>query len=252
LMKHAKTDTGEQIVFRGDNRMAMVAACIFYACRRKSHVCTIKQLSQWFNITTTVAVHGCKSFINIMKKSRICFDYGSNSPHHYIDMICDDFNIDDEYRNRMHMLCRNARRLNICTTHMPATLAVACAYLLNTINNMELYDNAEILEHYEYTDASIIKAYNILLRYSDIITNTKKMNNIICENMICDDDMPESLRQQMTKFGVDTNMMADIYMSHLLKTQNYDEYILYVDKRLSTRLARTEKQHDLIMRDIHI
>ena len=61
--KHVKgRNKGKYIIIRGSNRMSLIAACIFYACRNKGITRSPKEIALMFDDKHVKMTNGCKMF----------------------------------------------------------------------------------------------------------------------------------------------------------------------------------------------
>ena len=60
---------GKPIIIRGKNRKSLIAACIFFACKRKGDTRSPKEIAKLFELKDTEITKGCKTFLK-MRKSK--------------------------------------------------------------------------------------------------------------------------------------------------------------------------------------
>ena len=53
-------------ISRGSNRIGIIAACVYFACKSYNVPRSSKEIADIFDINITVMTKGCKNFTNIM------------------------------------------------------------------------------------------------------------------------------------------------------------------------------------------
>lgn len=68
--------TKKSLIIRNKNRVGLISACVFYACKRQGQSKSPKEIAKIFNISTSCVNKGCKKFAEYVKYKNI--DYNTN------------------------------------------------------------------------------------------------------------------------------------------------------------------------------
>ena len=77
--KHIKGDNkGKNIIIRGNNRRSLIAACVFFACKRRGKTRSQKEIGDMFDLKYTHVTKVCKNFLKLMKIRKMEYDFKVN------------------------------------------------------------------------------------------------------------------------------------------------------------------------------
>ena len=62
---------GKPVITRGLNRTSLIAACLFFACKRKGDSSSHKEIADLFQIDYKDITKGCKTFIRLIKIKKV-------------------------------------------------------------------------------------------------------------------------------------------------------------------------------------
>ena len=168
---------GKKRITRGGNHRSIIAACVFYACRRGNKPRTHKEIAELFGITKKLLTKGCKNFGEIMKNCNIEFINNPVCPEHYVPRFCKLVGILD--KNKVDEIVKNTtiiRKLNFASNHTPVAL-VAATILFHSEGVSGI--KKDIINKLEVSEATLDKAYKKIIGKSDIILDSDKVQK--CE-----------------------------------------------------------------------
>jgi transcription initiation factor TFIIIB Brf1 subunit/transcription initiation factor TFIIB len=89
------------IIIRGKNRISLIAACVFFACKRKGMTRSPKEIAEIFDINYTDITKGCKNFQKFIKKGNIDINTGYSIPEDFVSRFCKELHIKDKHKNKV-------------------------------------------------------------------------------------------------------------------------------------------------------
>lgn len=173
----ASKDTKKK-VSRGKNKLGLIAACTYHACKTAGIMKNIKEIAEVYEIKTSCMNNGCKKFLKLLKVSSIPFETTITKPSNFINVLSIEFGIPsdkiDIYTNIIHKIESNY----LITTHTPYTIAVAASiyYWVKINDNLNKlpYDKlkTEIKKKSKSLKCSgtiILNLYNLILTYDSYL-----------------------------------------------------------------------------------
>ena len=159
-------------ISRGSNRVGIIAACVYNACKECNVPRSIKEISKIFNIKTTVMTKGCKNFneiirLNTANKNRN-LDTKSINLNDFVERFSYKLCIPQNHIDNILTLSKLCEKINIINDNTPPSMAVGCIFLY--IKNKKLNINKKyISETCEISEVTINKCYKKLSVHKDII-----------------------------------------------------------------------------------
>lgn len=197
------------IIIRGKNRIGLMAACVFYACKRRGHAKSIKDIATLFEIETSCVNKGCKNFSKYVKYKNIDYNTNITHPVQYIQQFCEKLKISKDILDVISEVAINIQQMNIVPSHTPISVAAACILLCAS-----KFEKLNISKHlisttFGISDVTLVKAYNKLEKFKTILLNNEKVNKIINKNtkaqsdIIISDELTERLTS-IRKINIDS------------------------------------------------
>lgn len=112
-------------ISRGKNKLGLIGACVYYACKNTGYIKTIKEIAKVFDITTACMNNGCKKFLKFLKKSKISMNILVSTPSNFIKSLSDYFRFEGKKMEDYTDFIKKIEDNNLITTHTPYTIAVA-------------------------------------------------------------------------------------------------------------------------------
>jgi len=203
--KHLKgKNKGKYVITRGVNRVSIIAACVFFACRRKSVTRTPKEIADIFKISCMEMNRGCKNFLKMIKIKKFDLHMGTCSAEHFVRRYCNQLHIKTHYADEAVKLSQNIEKLNIASAHTPYSIAAACILLMANINKLLSITKKKLSQQFNVSEVTIAKTYKKIEPYRDIIvdtTATEKIWKKVDSQKDSYNVSPEML-ERMKKFGL--------------------------------------------------
>lgn len=160
--KHQTGDSkGRYIIIRGSNRDGIIAACVFFACKRKNQTRSPTEIAKIFGLRYTDITKGCKNFQNLIKLRKINLQLSSSQPIHFVSRYCKKLRIRKDHVALAEKIAHNASRLNIASDHTPPSVATSAIMLMAELRGLSLTKKS-IAVQFDVSEVTITKTYRKL------------------------------------------------------------------------------------------
>ena len=228
------------IIIRGKNRIGLIAACIFYACKRRDCAKSVKEIATLFNIKPSRVNRGCKNFVKYVKYKNIDYSTNLSYPSQYIIQFCEKLKINNMVSNKstcngkiIHIdyikeiitIANNVQKINIVPSHTPISVAAACILLYIIENEIDEIDKRKISEAFDISEVTLMKAYNKIYRYHDVIMNNTSVDKYVNKSKTIGENMcvPEQLSARLRRVNkINTGVHINFNEIKLYKYLNVD------------------------------
>ena len=167
----------ETKISRGSNRIGIIAACIYYACKECEVPRSTNELSSLFQIDNKIMTKGCKNFTEIMRMSKDrkrIQTHKSVNLHDFIDRFCHKLKFCENKQKNIRSLSKLCEELNLVNDNTPPAMAAGCIYLYIRIKKIDI-DKKQISEVCKISEVTINKCSK-KLEENEIIIN--KLNEL--------------------------------------------------------------------------
>lgn len=185
-----KVTRKNSVIVRGKNRTGLIAACLYYSCKRYGMAKSIKEISGIFQINPTRVNKGCKNFIKYTKN--LGFNYTNISlPSHYVTQFCERLNLEKCYVDEITAMTDSIQKINSISSHTPLSIAAACVYACVIKHSLTKITKSKISDIFGISDVTITKTYNQL--HSHNMIYGKENIEIIQHNDIVPKELLEKI-----------------------------------------------------------
>ena len=146
-------------ISRGSNRIGIIAACIYYACKECEVPRSTNELSSIFKINNKIMTKGCKNFTEIMRISedrKRIQSHKSINLHDFIDRFSHKLNLCEEDKKNIKEISKKCEDLNLINDNTPPAMASGCIYLYVKLKNLSI-DKKEISEICKISEVTVNK-----------------------------------------------------------------------------------------------
>ena len=195
-------DKKKKKVSRGKNKLGLIAACTYHACKNAGMMKTIREIADVYGIKTSCMNNGCKKFLKLLRYSSIPFETTITKPSNFIQVLSAEFQIPQDKMDTYIDIINKIESKYLITTHTPYTIAVAATvyYWVKINNNLNSlsYDKlkTEIKKKSKSLKCSgtiILNLYNIILKYDSYLIGNDSLN-VIEEN---DSEIRKSINEKL-------------------------------------------------------
>lgn len=239
---------GKHVIIRGRHRISLIAACIFFACKKNKKSRTIKEIAKLFNLNYRNITKGCKTFCRLISLRNICLSINSSSPDDYVYRFCVELKMEMEYIIFAQKIARNIKRLSIASTHTAMSIATASILLTILMNDLTI-TKKHIAEKFKVSEVTITKTYKTIESYRDILISDEKTDKIVkgLETKRDNIEMPEHIAKKYKIFQdkyLEENQKHKIY--YTIDLNNSINHVMELNDNLNKEIDKTEKMYSKI------
>lgn len=206
--KHLKgKNKGKFIIIRGKNRQSLIAACVFFACRRNGKTRSPKEIADLFDLKYTEITKGCKNFLKLMKIRKLGINIGTSQPEHFVTRFCNELKIKKLYIDQAVQISKNIKKLNIASVHTPFSTATSSILLMAELNDLRSISKKKLSNKFKVSEVTITKTYRKIEQYKRILIDddmTDKLVELIKQNKE-KDKIPDNIIERFKKFDIKVN-----------------------------------------------
>jgi len=158
----------EYVITRGKNKIGIIGACLYYACKKNNYLLDIKKIAEAFNVKPIIIHRGCKTFIEAIKKTKINIDTNIVLPIHFINYISDKLQIDNSTSKKIKELIIKIQDNNLCLNHSPLSVCICSVLLYYKHINKKIF-NKKISNLFDISNVTINKTLADLNQYKDFL-----------------------------------------------------------------------------------
>lgn len=223
---------GKFVITRGINRISISAACVFFACIRKSMTRTSKEIASAYGIKDMEMNRGCKNFLKLLKDKKTSIKMGTSKPEHFVKRYCNELKIKDDYIEHALKIAKNIEKLNIASDHTPYSLAATSILLMASIYNLKAITKKKLANEFSISEVTISKTYKEIEAYKHILLNDKATDKIVSKigDDMKNEKIPQQVLDRMKKFGIATEKTKEISFSDRIRSMTIDDNIYDVIK----------------------
>ena len=208
---------GKRVITRGINRESIIAASVFFACRRNNITRSPKEIATLFELYKTDLNKGTKNFIKLLRAGNNHFDMGISEIKDFVKRKCDELNLITEYTEQAMTIANNLDKLNIASNHTTYSLAAASILLVGNLNNLDI-TLSKVARIFDISDITIIKTYKKIEKYKNIIQNNSIVELNIKNINTIDKELQKKINDKMVEFGLtskDINIDKSVILSKI-------------------------------------
>lgn len=155
-------------ISRGANRWGLIAASIFYSCRKSGITRTAKEIGNILSIKEDVVTNGIKECNRICNQKNISLDTRTSSSNDFIERYCQMLNID--YRTYLFIkeIAKKAEEIGIVAENTPPSISAGSIFFVSEILGLQKTKN-DIHNTTGISIVTITKTYKRLLKYKSTL-----------------------------------------------------------------------------------
>ena len=166
--KYKYKEISELKISRGENRVGIIASCLFIACFENNSRRSIKEIANIFMIPATSMTKGFKKFNEIMLtiKPEVVRNYDiyiSNSID-FINRYCSNLEFDKKTTDICYYVCSQIEDNDLVSENTPMSRAAGCIYLVSYLFDLN-ESKKNISEVCNTSEVTISKCFIKLIEY---------------------------------------------------------------------------------------
>ena len=175
-------NSGKQIIIRGENRISIIAACVFKACEMNKNPRSIKEISKIFKLDEKKVTKGNKQFDKIMKNADdsmiMLEEIGLDTADDYIRRHCPKLKINKKDTDTAVKIAQNCCKMKLASDHNPQSVAAGAILLMVYYSNLKV-EKKDIANLFGTSDVTIGKIYNKIAPYTEALVDDAATEHLI-------------------------------------------------------------------------
>lgn len=159
-----------KIVTRGNNKIGIIGACIYYACKKSGYYHTIREISQILSVKSSFINNGCKIFSKCIKQANIDIDVNLSYPKQYLKNLSIILKLEQSDIDKILKILLKIELNNLISIHTPYSITVAVIIMYLEHNKIEI-SKKELSHKLSISLVTINKTIKTLLTFKDYLLN---------------------------------------------------------------------------------
>lgn len=181
--KHKSGATaGKQIIIRGENRLSVIATCVFKACELNKSPRNVREIAEIFGLDDKKITKGIKKFNQIMKNADdndiIMNQFDTNTAEDYIRRHCPKLRINKQNTDLAVKIAQNCCKMKLASDHNPPSIAAGAILVMVQYLNLDV-EKKNIAKLFGTSDVTIGKIYNKVAMYVDALVDDEATEYLI-------------------------------------------------------------------------
>jgi len=193
---------GKRVITRGNNRISIRAACIYFACERQCMSYNPKDIAKFCKIEYDEMNKGIKNLRKMIDHHYLSDN--NKSPSKLIKRYCDNLGILSVYTKEAFNMAVKMEKLNIISNFNLFPVVAVCIMLVIEKHNLNI-KKKKLSEELKISEATLNKTYKkIMEQYKDQLlgnTTIEKTSNKKKETV---SDIPPEILEKMKLFNKST------------------------------------------------
>jgi transcription initiation factor TFIIIB Brf1 subunit/transcription initiation factor TFIIB len=169
---------GKFIIIRGSNRKSLIAACVFFACRKKNLTRSPHEIAKIFNLKYTDITKGFKNFLRLIRLRKVQIEFDCSAPEHFVARYCKIMHLKKPMIDNAVMISQNVNKLNIASDHTPPSVATASLLLMIELNGLSITKRS-IANKFKVSEVTITKVHRKIKKYINLLLNQEAVDGIV-------------------------------------------------------------------------
>lgn len=168
------------IIIRGANRKSLIAACVFYACKRNGDARSPMEIANIFEMKYTDITKGCKTFQKIMSKKKMDLQTKTSSPGQFVERYAKRLKLKRDMIEIAKKIAENATKLGIGSDHTSLSIGVGAIMLMIDIKDLD-FTKKYIAAKFNVSEVTVTKTHRKLKEYSQLLMCDAAVNKIVAD-----------------------------------------------------------------------
>lgn len=171
---------GKYVIVRGINRVALMAASVYYGAKMQKQPRSPKEIADIFNLKLPYMTRGCKKFLTLIDNNLLFNMNENNESNNFIKRYCEKLNLNEQAYLKSIEIINNINKLQIATNHQPPSVAAASILLMADLMNVSVCKK-DLHTHFKISEVTIAKTYKKIQSWIRIVSDSEITNEYIKE-----------------------------------------------------------------------
>ena len=114
----------EMKISRGENRSAIIASCVYMACKTNNVPRSIKEIGEMFNVRVQCMTKACKTFQDLLNLT-----VASSSPLDFVNRFCSKLDVGVDFISACRKIVIRAQERDLLSEYTPPSAVAGCLLL---------------------------------------------------------------------------------------------------------------------------
>ena len=166
---------GKYVIVRGINRIALMAASVYYGAKMQKQPRSPKELADVFGLKLPYMTRGCKKFLSLIDTNVLFNITENNESCDFVDRYCTKLGLDKNCLTKALEIIININKLQIATNHQPPSVAAAAILLMSDLFDMKI-NKKHLHQLFKISEVTIAKTYKKIYPWIRIVSDTNLTN----------------------------------------------------------------------------
>ncbi|PNH12555.1 putative transcription initiation factor IIB-like protein [Tetrabaena socialis] len=150
-------------ISRGENRQAIIASCIYMACKTNGVPRSIKEIAEMFDVRVHCMTKACKTFQDLLNISVV-----SSAPIDFVNRFCCKLNASEDFIAACRKVIQKASAMELLVEYTPPSAVAGCIMLCSDALNAGI-PKKQIASVCQISVVTISKCYKHLRPFSSTL-----------------------------------------------------------------------------------
>lgn len=118
----------EQRISRGENRSAIIASCVYMACKTNGVPRSIREVADMFNVRIHCMAKACKTFHEVLHVDVVC-----STPLDFVNRFCSKLSLTERFIRACRHVVKRATELDVVAEFTPPSAVAGCIMLTSDL-----------------------------------------------------------------------------------------------------------------------
>jgi transcription initiation factor TFIIB len=156
-------------ISRGENRQAIIASCVYIACKTQGVPRSIKEISEMFNIRIQCLTKACKTFHDMLN-----VQVASSTPQDFVNRFCNKMGLAPEFMALCISIVDTAMDMEILSEYTPPSAVAGCIMISNDIMKTKICKKM-VSEVCQISIVTISKCHKHLKPFTEVLAQKTVM-----------------------------------------------------------------------------
>jgi transcription initiation factor TFIIB len=153
----------EMKISRGENRAAIIASCVFMACKTNRVPRSLREIAAMFDVRIQCLSKACKTLQSMLNISA-----ASSAPADFVNRFCSHLGVGENFMVACRVVVARATELDILSEFTPPSAVAGCIMLTSEIVKVEI-QKRDIAEVCQISVVTITKCHKVLKPFTATI-----------------------------------------------------------------------------------
>ena len=157
----------EKKLSRGSNRKGLIAASVYYACKKNDVPRSSKEIAKMFNLKSTIVTKAVKVFQELYKNEL----FGASKPSDFVRRYCSKLKLEGKLIDLCVKILKIVIEIDLISENTPPSIAASTIYFTIITFTDLLITKQNLSKICDVSAVTISKCYNKLKKYDELIKN---------------------------------------------------------------------------------